>query len=220
MSISISRPHTRLKLLAGTAAAALLIGWAAGVSAQSSTPPLPPIPQAQSQQQQQSPQQQPQAVQSDNTAAANQPSAPLGPDDVREMQNQLIALGFNPGGADGQLGPATTAAAERYDQSRGGNGQVAIDSNLLARLKADKAPRLSYEQVQELSQAHPQQASAPAASGASQFGGIVQQLAPLIGAAISSSNSGNYGGGYGYGGYPGPGYYGPGPVYGGYRYGY
>jgi hypothetical protein len=204
MSISISRPHTRLKLLAGTAAAALLIGWAAGVSAQSSTPPLPPIPQAQPQQQQ-PPQQQPQAVQSDNTSAANQPSTPLGPDDVREMQNQLIALGFNPGGADGQLGPATTNAAEQYDRSRGGNGQAAIDSNLLARLKADKAPRLSYEQVQEVAQAHQQQASAPAsASGASQFGGIVQQFMPLIGAAIANSNN-NSPAYYG----PGPGYYGP-----------
>ena len=28
------------------------------------------------------------------------------------------------------------------------------------------------------------------------------------------SDGGNYGGGYGYGGYPGPGYYEPGPVYG------
>ena len=50
-----------------------------------------------------------------------------------------------------------------------------------------------------------------------QIGSIVQQLAPLIGAAVNSGNNG----GYGYGGYPGPGYYGPGPgpgpsYYGGY----
>ena len=203
MSISLSRPSPRLKLLAGTAAAALSIGWAAGVGAQTTAPSLPPIPPAK---------QQPQALQSDNSAAANLPGVPLGHDDVREVQNQLIALGFDPGAADGQIGPATNAAAQQYDQSRGGTGQVAIDSALLARLKADKAPRLTYEQVQERSQAH-QQASAPASSAASsQVGSIVQQFMPLIGAAIANSNNNN---GY-YGpppGYYGPGYYGPPPGY-------
>ena len=203
MSISISRPYTRLKLLAGTAAAALLVGWAAGVGAQTTAPSLPPIPPAKQQQQQQ-------ALQSENSAAANLPAVPLGHDDVREVQNQLIALGFDPGAADGQIGPATNAAVQQYDQSRGGNGQVAIDSKLLARLKADQAPRLTYEQVQERSQAR-QQASAPAAAS-NQVGSIVQQFMPLIGAAIANSNNNN---GY-YGpppGYYGPGYYGPPPGY-------
>ena len=88
---------------------------------------------------------------------------------------------------------------------------MAIDSNLLARLRADKAPRLTYEQVQERSQSH-QQAQASPASGARQFGGIVQQFMPLIGAAIANSNANNN---Y-YGpppGYYGPGYYGPPPGY-------
>ncbi len=197
MSISISRPYTRLKLLAGTAAAAVLIGWVAAVGAQT-TDPSPP-------------QQQQQALHSENSATANLPPIPLGRDDVREVQNQLIALGFDPGAADGQIGPATNAAAQQYDQSRGGNGQVAIDGTLLARLKADKAPRLTYEQVQERSQGH-QQASAPAAAS-NQFGGIVQQFMPLIGAAIANSNNnGYYGPGPGYYG-PGPGYYGPAPGY-------
>src|SRR5476649_2444993 len=111
MSISISLPHTKpLKLLAGSASAALMIGWAAGVGAQTTTEPLP--------------QQQ-----------ASLPPLPLGQNDVREVQNQLIALGFDPGAADGQAGPATVAAAQQYDQSRGGHGQVSIDSALLARLK-------------------------------------------------------------------------------------
>lgn len=204
MSISLSRPCTRFKLLAGTAAAALLIGWAAGVGAQTTNMSLPPIPQAKQQPQQQ-------ALQSESSAASNAPATPLGHDDVREMQNQLIALGFDPGPADGQIGPATTAAAQQYDQSRGGNGQVAIDSALLARLKADQGARLTYEQVQERSRGH-QQASA-SASGASQFGSIVQQFMPLIGAAIANSNNNN---GYYYGpppGYYGPGYYGPPPGY-------
>ena len=146
-------------------------------------------------------------------ANASLPSLSLGHDDVREVQNQLIALGFDPGAADGQAGPATVAAAQQYDQSRGGSGQVSIDSALLARLKADTAPRLTYDQVAARSQSHAQ-AQAPA-SAANQIGSIVQQLAPLIGATV---DSGNYGGGYGYGGFPGPGYYGPGPVY-GYGYG-
>jgi peptidoglycan hydrolase-like protein with peptidoglycan-binding domain len=181
------------------AIAALLAGWAPGAGAQSTDQPLAaPVPAA--------PQQQ---------ATQTYPPLPLGRDDVREVQNQLIALGFDPGPADGQAGPATQAAAQQYDQSRGGNGQVAIDSALLARLKADTAPRLSYDQVAARSRAA--QALAPA-SGASQIGGVIQQLAPLIGAAINSSNNNNYGP-YGYGGYPGPGYYGPPPVYYGYGYG-
>ena len=194
-----------LKPFAGIATAALLIGWAAGVRAQSTNQPaLPPLPPAT----------QPQAALPASNATL--PPLPLGQDDVREAQNQLIALGFDPGPADGQAGPATVAAAQQYDQSRGGKGQVSIDSALLARLKADTAPRLTYEQVAARAQSR-SHAQAPA-SAANQFGSIVQQLAPLIGAAVNSSNNG-YGGGYGYGGYPGPGYYGPGPVYGGYRYG-
>jgi Putative peptidoglycan binding domain len=214
-----------LKPIAGIVTAALLIGWAAGVGAQSANqpalPPLPPAKQGDTTQNNAPPSAQapadPQPQAALPASNANLPPLPLGHDDVREVQNQLIALGFDPGPADGQPGPATLAAAQQYDQSRGGSGQVSIDSALLARLKADTAPRLTYDQVAARSHAS-SQAQAPA-SGANQIGGIIQQLAPLIGAAINSSN--NYGGyGYGYGGYPGPGYYGPPPVYYGYHYGY
>lgn len=231
-----------LKPIAGVATAALLLGWAAGAGAQGinppSVPPLPPATEGDTT---------PKAVPpSAQAPAAPQPQAalptgnpniaalPLGRDDVREAQNQLIALGFDPGPADGEAGAATVAAAQQYDRSRGGSGRVSIDSALLARLKADTAPRLTYDQVAARSQAHSQgrasgsggnQARAPASPGA-QFGGIgsiVQQLAPLIGTAITNSNNnnnGNHGGGYGYGGgYPGPGYSGPGPGYRGYPYG-
>ncbi len=195
------------------AIAALLIGWAPGVGAQSTDQPLAapapsaPAPSAPAAQAPANAQQQ---------ATSSLPPLQLGHDDVRELQNQLIALGFNPGSADGQIGPATQAAVQQYDQSRGGNGQVSIDSALLARLKADTAPRLSYAQVEARSQSSSQ--AAPA-SPANQLGGVIQQLAPLIGAAINSSNQNNYNGPYGYGGYPGPGYYGPPPVYYGYGYG-
>src|SRR5215468_5021161 len=160
---------------AGIATAALLAGWAAGVGAQSTNnaaPAAPPVAvagQANGQQQ----------------ANATLPPLPLGRDDVREVQNQLIALGFDPGPADGQAGPATMAAAQQYDRSRGGSGQVAIDGALLARLKADTAPRLTYDQVAARSHAS-SPAQAPA-SGANQIAGVIQQLAPLIGAAINSS---------------------------------
>jgi hypothetical protein len=193
------------KLFAGTAAAALLIGWAAGVGAQTTTEALP---------------QEQASLAATGTAPNMLPSLPLGHDDVREVQNQLISLGFDPGPADGQAGPATIAAAQQYDQNRGGSGRVSIDGELLARLKADTGPRLTYEQVAARSQARQQAHTSASAStsGASQFGGIVQQIVPLIGAAIANSNSNNNGYGPGYYG-PGPGYYGPGPGYYGPRYG-
>jgi hypothetical protein len=215
LSSSFSAP---LKAIAGIATAALLIGWVAGVGAQSTDqpalPPLPPAPQGGTAQDNvPAPTQAPAEPQSQAAlpaSNANLPPLPLGQDDVREVQNQLIALGFDPGAADGQAGPATVTAAQQYDQSRGGSGRVPIDSALLARLKADTAPRLTYDQVAARAQSR-SQAQAPASAG-NQLGSIVQQLAPLIGAAVNSNNNG---GGYGYGGYPGPGYYGPG----GYRYG-
>ena len=201
------RGPTSRSVLVGTSTAALLIGLTAGVVSQAASPP---------------PQQQQAAL-----PAASLPSLPLGHDDVREVQHQLIALGFDPGPVDGQVGPATTSAAQQYDQSRGGTGRISIDSALLARLKADTAPRLTYEQVAERSRTRVRQpASAPASVSASNaFGGIVQQIVPLIGAAIANSNTNRYGpygpGYYGYGPDPyyyGPRYYAPPPVY--YRHGY
>lgn len=204
MRTPISRSSIRpLTFLGGTALVALAIAWAAGAGVQAADPIAPP-----------------QASPPANSAAATLPPLPLGHDDVREVQNQLIALGFDPGPADGQIGPATTAAADQYDQNRGGTGRVSIDGALLARLKADTGPRLTYEQVAERSR---QQASAPANVAASNaFGGIVQQVVPLIAAAIANSNNNQYGPGY-YGpaqGYYGPAYYAPPPVYYGPGYGY
>jgi len=183
MSDSMSRSYAKpLKLLAGTAAAALLIGWAAGVGAQTTAETFP--------------QQQ-----------ASLPPLPLGQNDVREVQNQLIALGFDPGPADGQAGPATVAGAQQYDQNRGGSGRVSIDGALLARLKADTGPRLSYEQVEARSHAGQQTRASAGAPASNQVGNVVQQIAPLLGALINNSNNNNNNG-------YGPGYYGPGPGYG------
>lgn len=178
------------KLFASAAAAALLIGLAAGSGAQAADP---------------APQQQASAPATTQQA----PPLPLGQNDIREVQNQLIALGYNPGPADGQIGPATTMAVQQYDAAHGGNGHAPIDGALLARLKADTGPRLSYEQVQARAggQGGGGGGSAPAASSGAQFGGIVQQILPMVSQAIANSNANNayYG--------PGPGYYGPPPHY-------
>ena len=209
MSAPLFRPCTTpMRLLAGTAVAALLIGWSPVGGAQAADPdPSLPLQQASL---------------PATDAAVDSPSLPLGHDDTLEVQNQLIALGFDPGPADGRVGPATIAAAQQYDKSRGGSGSVSIDSALLARLKQDTGPRLTYDQVAARSNARreaqgPASAPAPASS---QVGNVVQQIAPLLGAMIrNSNNNSGYGPGYyGYG--PGAGYYGPGPGYYGRGYGY
>lgn len=185
------RRHVRsLKLLSGAVAVALFASGMAG--AQAANDPVQPQ----------------EASLAAPGAAEAQPSIPLGPDNVREVQNQLIALGFDPGPADGQAGPATASAAQQYDLSRGGSGQVAVDGLLLARLKADTAPRLTYDQVAARSQARRPAQTHGSASASSQGANVVGQIAPILGAIVSSANA-NHGNYYG----PGPGYYGPGPGY-------
>ncbi|MBS0538729.1 MAG: peptidoglycan-binding protein [Proteobacteria bacterium] len=104
------------------------------------------------------------------------PSVPFGRDGVREVQRQLIALGFNPGPADGLEGPATVAAARRYNEKRGGSGSVPVDGALLDRLQKDTAPRLSPEQVNARAQPARYQAQAPARAPADPVTNAVQQL--------------------------------------------
>ena len=140
----------------------LLIGGAAGVGAQTTGDPAPPTL--------------PPAVQSEAAPAPannNFPALPLGHDGVREVQSQLIALGFDPGPADGEAGPATVAAAQQYNENRGGSGPVPIDGALLARLQQDGAPRLTPEQVAARSQPR-YQAQAPGYSNP--LVGVMQQF--------------------------------------------
>lgn len=142
--------------------AVLLIGWAAGVSAQTNEPvklpPLPPATDAQAadqgtQQQQVAPQQQATAA-PDNNSTSALPPLPLDHDGIHEVQSQLIALGFDPGPADGETGPATMSAVQQFNESRGGTGPVPVDGRLLARLQQDTAPRLTPGQVAARSQPH------------------------------------------------------------------
>jgi peptidoglycan hydrolase-like protein with peptidoglycan-binding domain len=149
--------------MAGALAAVLLIGWAAGVDSQTTSEPTPPpLPPADSQPQQPQQAATP-ATNAATTSTSSFPTLPLGHDSVREVQSQLIALGFDPGPADGEPGPATIAAAQQYNENRGGSGPVPIDGALLARLQQDTAPRLTPEQVAARSQPR-YQAHAPAAN--------------------------------------------------------
>ncbi|MBS0522440.1 MAG: peptidoglycan-binding protein [Proteobacteria bacterium] len=178
-------------LAAPVLAAAVLAGWVAGAGAQTGEPmklpPLPPAAQdntssgAQPAPQQAGPQQQPPASEQSSpaqqAAAAPQkdspdrlPPLPLDHGGIRDVQSELIALGFNPGPADGELGPATMAAVQQYNESRGGNGPVPVDGRLLARLQQDAGPRLTPEQVAARSQ--PRHAAPPA----NPVAGMVQQF--------------------------------------------
>ena len=175
----------------GTLAAVVLIGWMAGASAQTASepiqpPPLPPLTESQAAdqgtQQQAAPQQpmQQQPIAAPDKAAMNAlPSLPLDHDGIHEVQRQLIALGFDPGAADGETGPATMNAVTQYNESRGGNGPVPVDGRLLARLQEYTGPRLTPEQVAARSQPH--YARAPTDPVA----GMVQQFQSNIRALLN-----------------------------------
>jgi hypothetical protein len=182
--------------LAGNLAAAVLMAWAAGVSAQTTggpmkLPPLPPAtqdsaatntqpapPQADTEQQPSAAEQASPAQQAAAPAAysaSTLPPLPLDHDGIREVQSQLIALGFDPGAADGETGPATMAAVEKYNESRGGNGAVPVDGRLLARLQQDTGPRLTPEQV--AARARPRYQAQPPANPVA---GMMQQFERLL----------------------------------------
>lgn len=170
---------------AGTLAAAALMGWTAGAGAQTNDPmklpPLPPATQdrASTNAQPASPQvdteQQPSAAAPANGSTSTLPPLPLDHAGVREVQSQLIALGFDPGPADGETGPATMAAVQQYNESRGGNGRVPVDGRLLARLQHDSGPRLTPQQVAARARPH-YQAQPPADPVA----GMMQQFERLL----------------------------------------
>lgn len=182
--------------LAGALAVALM-GWSAGVGAQTASqpvqlPPLPPAMQdgasssAQEPQQADPPQQPRAAEQSSSThqavAAADPgpasalPPLPLSHDGIGEVQSQLIALGFDPGAADGAVGPATMGAVRQYNESRGGNGPVPVDGRLLARLQQDTGPRLTPEQVAARARPRYQAPANPVAGMVQQFESNIRTL--------------------------------------------
>jgi peptidoglycan hydrolase-like protein with peptidoglycan-binding domain len=188
----MSRATPRHHRFLATIAVTMLL--AAGVSAQTNEPtppPLPPIPPANhdSAADQPAPQQAAAAPQqpADSQTDTSLPPLPLGHDGIVQVQSQLIALGFDPGGADGVAGPATLSAVQQYNESRGGIGRVPVDGRLLARLQQDTGPRLTPEQV--AARTHPHYQAAPAGYGQPNPAAILQQFQSTIGALI---NGGGY----------------------------
>jgi len=56
---------------------------------------------------------------------------------VREAQKRLNSLGYNPGPADGVMGPKTRAAIQAFQRVRGLNDDGKLDDRLLSLLRAD-----------------------------------------------------------------------------------
>jgi peptidoglycan hydrolase-like protein with peptidoglycan-binding domain len=69
---------------------------------------------------------------------------PLGSAEVREVQERLLAFGFNPGPFDGNAGPMTVGAVMHYQQARGGLQTGKIDRALLDALRRDPAPKVVH----------------------------------------------------------------------------
>ncbi|HEY6716362.1 MAG TPA: peptidoglycan-binding domain-containing protein [Reyranella sp.] len=80
------------------------------------------------------PESSPTASQIPSTAQAS--SAPLTPNEIRELQDKLKAAGFNPGAIDGTMGRQTRSAVREYAEARGLPNADAT-RELLARLKAE-----------------------------------------------------------------------------------
>ena len=74
-----------------------------------------------------------------SAAAAQMPTV-----EVREVQNRLRAMGFNPGPVDGSVGPLTENAAKQYQRARGLEVTGAVDRNLLAELRQETPPPRRY----------------------------------------------------------------------------
>ncbi len=95
-------------------------------------------------------------------------SAPLTPDEIRELQGKLKAAGFDPGAIDGIVGPQTRGALRSYAQSRSlQNAEATRD--LLVRLNAEPPRQRPAQEPAGSSPASPSEASnstlaAPAAA--------------------------------------------------------
>jgi Putative peptidoglycan binding domain len=73
------------------------------------------------------------------TPATEAPSAPLKPGDtgsqVKVLQRALAALGFSPGKPDGDFGPATQNAVEKFQRAKGLTADGIVGPQTLAKLK-------------------------------------------------------------------------------------
>ncbi len=74
------------------------------------------------------------------TSAGGEVAGPLTAASVREAQTALRQLGFDPGGADGVVGPRTRAATRSFQQANGMNATGNLSAETLERLRT-AAPR-------------------------------------------------------------------------------
>jgi peptidoglycan hydrolase-like protein with peptidoglycan-binding domain len=106
--------------------------------------------------------------------SATQPApAPLSPDEIRELQGKLKAVGFNPGAIDGVVGPQTRSAMRDYAQARSlPNADATKD--LLARLRDEPVATVAPEPAPP--QPSPQRAAPVAQQVAAQAAQVAQQV--------------------------------------------
>lgn len=71
-----------------------------------------------------------------------EPTQVLSRAEVREVQQRLTGLGFDPGRVDGSAGKRTEQAARRYLNSRDAVETAAVDRRVLDKLRADPVPLL------------------------------------------------------------------------------
>ena len=69
--------------------------------------------------------------------ASPPPSRALTKDELRQVQKLLAELGYNPGPADGLIGPKTREAIRNYRADQGLNVNAPVTTEVLALLKAD-----------------------------------------------------------------------------------
>lgn len=81
------------------------------------------------------------AEQAARPAPAKQAARPAGPQSdqatVADLQTRLKGLGYDPGPADGQLGPKTRAAIRAYQKDEGLEADGLVTASLLEHIKAE-----------------------------------------------------------------------------------
>lgn len=78
----------------------------------------------------------PPAIEPDRTPTPPPPRA-LTKDELKQVQKLLAELGYNPGPADGLIGPKTRAAIRNYRADQGFDESAPVTTEVLAQLKAD-----------------------------------------------------------------------------------
>lgn len=116
-------------------------------------------------------------------AAASDQTVGLDASEIKQLQAKLAELGFEPGPADGIIGPQTTGAIERFQRARGQPVTGAVTRQLLDQL-ASKPPERSAD-AQSPSRIEP--AGLPRYRPGTTFiysNGKIDRVADITGAAV------------------------------------